>query len=277
MKILLFFFFLVSSVVQVSAQTAGDILLPADFELVKNDQEDFLFTYISYLHQEPMEIIGSWEQMDTMQQSTFMTKNASQFQELLQIYLSNGDLLKWFLSYLDWVEEFENNLLAPVILLNGETLFQLPKLHRTIYTYMPIRTITNVTSYQWRLKPHLITDELGFTRYGKAYAIALGSYFNADIGNIYKITFANGEIITGILADVKSDLHTDVTNRYRDDREIYDGEVGNIVEFVMDDSSPNIQAFPSTSRANSINFLIKERFPTEVIEIRLIGRADYLK
>ena len=58
------------------------------------------------------------------------------------------------------------------------------------------------------------------------YCVALGSYYTTTIGQWVDIVLENGEVIQGILADCKSNKHTDATNRICFD--------GSVVEFVVD-------------------------------------------
>jgi len=138
---------------------------------------------------------------------------------------------------------------------------------------MPIRLITNQTSWQWALRPYLSADDLGFTRFEGAYGIALGTYYGSRIGTIYRITFADGEQIYGILSDVKSDMHTDSTNRFKPSA-CGRPSSGNILEFVMDDQIPHLYSMPVSTRVNYINGVIRNRFPHHVIAIEKVGYAD---
>ena len=97
----------------------------------------------------------------------------------------------------------------------------------TIKTYMSYRAITSKSSRQYKLQNSLAyTDDNGLRMVNGRYCVALGSYYTTTIGQWVDIELENGEVIHGILADGKSDKHTDETNRICFD--------GSVVEFVVD-------------------------------------------
>ena len=97
-------------------------------------------------------------------------------------------------------------------------------------TYMDYRAITDMNSKQWKLQQEAYTDEYGMRKVGDYYCVALGSAFSKKIGTKFIITLENGEQIKAILADQKSDLHTDKSNKYME----LSGNRINIVEFIVD-------------------------------------------
>lgn len=94
-------------------------------------------------------------------------------------------------------------------------------------TYMDYRCITSTGSQQYKLQ-HTIayTGDYGLRMVGDRYCVAVGSYYTTTIGQHLDIELENGIVINGILADCKSDEHTDETNRIHFD--------GSVVEFVVD-------------------------------------------
>lgn len=97
----------------------------------------------------------------------------------------------------------------------------------TIKSYMSYRAITSKSSRQYKLQNSLAyTDNNGLRMVNGRYCVALGSYYTTTIGQWVDIELENGEIIQGILADCKSNKHTDATNRICFD--------GSVVEFVVD-------------------------------------------
>lgn len=94
-------------------------------------------------------------------------------------------------------------------------------------TYMDYRAITSTSSPQYKLQHTLAyTDEYGLRMVNGRYCVALGSYYTTTIGQYVDIELENGKIIRGILADQKSDAHTDALHQMHPD--------GSVVEFVID-------------------------------------------
>jgi len=242
------------------------------FQLEDNGRETQLATYLSFLQQE-LEVASEEDQI------LLEAEREEQLLDLLIAYqTSREEMVYWFLSHVQWRENWERQRafyngsvrsMQPAI---GQ-YFSVPDLNTVYYTYMPIRLVTNQTSWQWALRPYLSVDDLGFTRFEGAYGIALGTYYGSRIGTIYRITFADGEQIYGILADVKSDLHTDPTNRYKPSDNGRPSS-GNILEFVMDDRIPHLYSMPLSTRVNYINRVIRNRFPYRVIGIEKVGYAE---
>lgn len=95
-------------------------------------------------------------------------------------------------------------------------------------TWMDWRTITSRNSRQWQLQQIAYTCENGFRRIDGMYMIALGTYYlHHGVGDVFEITLSGGRTFRAVVGDVKSDLHTDPTNRFQR----YDGSV---VEFIID-------------------------------------------
>lgn len=94
-------------------------------------------------------------------------------------------------------------------------------------SYMDYRAITAKTSRQYILQHTLAyTGDYGLRMVNGRYCVALGSYYTKTIGQYVDIELENGKIIHGILADQKSDAHTDAMNQIHSD--------GSVVEFVVD-------------------------------------------
>ena len=250
------------------------ILLPIGFQVEDNGRELQLITYLTFMFQDV-----------SLSRLTDITKyekeREQQIYSLLTAYkIGRQEMIYWFKSYIEWKTIWE----TPWIITNSPsssrviqpdvgTIFTLPELSRVYYTYMPLRAITSTSSWQYRFAPYLTADEFGFTRFNDAYGIALGTYFGSRIGTIYLIEFANGEQIYGVLADVKSDLHTDPTHRYAPGMSGLENS-GNILEFVMEDRVPHLWSIPMPERVNHIGRLIRTRFPYRVISIKKVGYAN---
>lgn len=80
---------------------------------------------------------------------------------------------------------------------------------------------------QGRLQRKAYTDKNGLRKVDNRYCIAMGSYYSTQIGCKIDLVMTNGQVIKCILADMKSDRHTDkLHRRHRVD--------GSVVEFVVD-------------------------------------------
>lgn len=83
------------------------------------------------------------------------------------------------------------------------------------------------TSAQYRLQQNAYTGKCGIRMVGERYCIAVGSGFCSKIGTKLDVTLENGKVLKCVMADMKSDRHTDSTHRYH----VSDGSY---VEFVVD-------------------------------------------
>lgn len=100
-------------------------------------------------------------------------------------------------------------------------------------TYMDYQAITNKASnqYKFQQRDDVWVDEYGFlVQNSEWYVVAMGSYWG-KIGDKFIIHLENGEIISCVLGDIKSDRHTDRQN-YAHESD------GHVVEFLIDSGSP---------------------------------------
>lgn len=84
-------------------------------------------------------------------------------------------------------------------------------------TYMPYTAVTARNSNQYRLlnSEEAYTDETtGFRMVDGRICVAIGTGYCSTIGTKIDVYMKNGSVIPCILGDVKSDEHTDETNRY---------------------------------------------------------------
>lgn len=80
---------------------------------------------------------------------------------------------------------------------------------------------------QGRLQRRAYTDKNGLRKVGNRYCIAMGSYYTTRIGCKIDLLMSDGDVVKCILADQKSDRHTDsLHQKHRSD--------GSLVEFVVD-------------------------------------------
>ena len=80
-------------------------------------------------------------------------------------------------------------------------------------SYMDYRTITDKSSDQYKLRQMATTDSNGLRKIGDYYCVAMGTFYG-KVGDTFYVETDEGASWKVILADIKSDKHTDSTNRY---------------------------------------------------------------
>ena len=102
-------------------------------------------------------------------------------------------------------------------------------------SYMPYTAITSKSSPQYKLQQQCQTGLYGIRVKDERYCVAIGTGFNADVGTYFDLILANGTVIPCIVADIKSDKHTDSSH-------MVTKESGCLTEFVVDSGSLNKMA-----------------------------------
>lgn len=108
--------------------------------------------------------------------------------------------------------------------------YELPNVNTSFKAYMDYTLITDRQSAQYQLQADCWTDKDGLRRHGDDYCVALGSYYSTQIGQRFRITLEQGQTFTAVLADAKSDQHTDELHMYTP----RSGVEQNLLEFVVD-------------------------------------------
>lgn len=123
-------------------------------------------------------------------------------------------------------------------------------------SYMDYCAITNTSSTQYKMQQEAYTDENGLRKIGEHFCVAMGTYYG-NLGDILYVETDKGASWTVILSDVKSDAHTDSTNRYT---------VSNhcMMEFIVD--TPAMST--SVKRSGTVNSL---GFQGKICYIEKIG------
>ena len=113
--------------------------------------------------------------------------------------------------------------------------YSIPDLDTSFKSYMDYRCLTNKNSAQYKLQQNAWTDEDGLRRLGEAYMVAMGTYYADECGKTFEVTFDTDEKILVVVGDIKTDCHTDKTNRYSP---VYDNNgnfiSANVLEFIVD-------------------------------------------
>ena len=102
-------------------------------------------------------------------------------------------------------------------------------------SYMPYTAITSKSSPQYKLQQQCQTGLYGIRVKDGRYCVAIGTGFNADVGTYFDLILSNGTVIPCIVADIKSDKHTDSSH-------MVTKESGCLTEFVVDSASLNKMA-----------------------------------
>lgn len=94
----------------------------------------------------------------------------------------------------------------------GYTLYDVPKTSG-FKSYMDYRSITSKESPQYKLQNRYAqTGDYGIRMVEGRYCVAVGSHFTEEVGQYLDLILENGVVIPCILADQKSDAHTDSDN-----------------------------------------------------------------
>lgn len=94
----------------------------------------------------------------------------------------------------------------------------------TFKSYMDGKKIVDTTSPAYKLIQTLHVEN-GFYTDGEYIAIALSSFYGT-VGDKFRITLSSGQVLYGIMADTKQDIHVDDNYAH-----IVDGSV---IEFIVD-------------------------------------------
>lgn len=147
-----------------------------------------------------------------------------------------------------------------------EIQYQVPQhTDNSFKAYMDYRTITDVSSSQWQLQQQAYTDTNGLRKIDNYYCVALGTYYTNQIGDKFRIELKTGKTIDVIVADIKSDIHTNDTNQYIE----LNGKI-NIIEFIVDTYS-----LPTLARVmGDISYVEDGAFLGQVINIVELKEVD---
>lgn len=120
---------------------------------------------------------------------------------------------------------------------------------------------------QGKLQKHAYTDENGLRKVGEYYCVALGSFYGDVIGTTYEIILLDDDgyykWFYAILADQKSDKHTDPSHRFTEGH-------GCMIEFAIDSRV----AAKNNDIVYTGNVASLPQFAGKVIAIRPIGYLD---
>lgn len=125
-------------------------------------------------------------------------------------------------------------------------------------SYMGYTAITSTTSNQYKIQhEYAYTGTYGIRQVNGRYCVALGSYFNVNIGQYFDLILKNGMVIPCILGDAKADIHTDENNLFTITNECCS-------EFIVDSSRLN-----SNAKTSGDISLCDEDWNSPVVEVRV--------
>lgn len=122
-------------------------------------------------------------------------------------------------------------------------------------SYMPY-TLFNKTSDQYALQELCCTDSDGFRRYENCYVVALGNYFDAEVGQRFDLVLANNETIHCVLGDRKDDRDTDKNN-------LFTSANNCMSEFIIDSS----QLDSTVKKMGDVSYLPSQDWNSPVVEV----------
>lgn len=120
-------------------------------------------------------------------------------------------------------------------------------------------------SNQYKLQLSCYTGDYGIRQYNGRYCVALGSRFNAEIGQFFDIVLDNGEVIECVMADMKADCDTDSSN-------IVTVANGCASEFIVNMSALN----PKVKKMGDISYCTED-WKSRVVEILVYDRVITFK
>lgn len=114
-----------------------------------------------------------------------------------------------------------------------------------IKSWMNYKSITDIYSRQYKLQHnYAYTGNYGIRMIDNRYCIALGNYFNCQIGQYVKLILSNGTELNCIVSDIKDDNHTDSNHLFTKHNNC-------MSEFIVDDNL--ISSARITGNLSSIN------------------------
>ena len=191
------------------------------------------------------ELILTEEKLDDI--SYKLTNLESDYDLLLE---ENENLLQQIESLKNASEEDEDELVE------GEEvtfMYDLSEYTTNMLCWMDYRKITDTTSMQYRIQEECYTNSLyGIRSYcgdrhniksiipiyhRSIYAVAMGSMFGRELGDIFEVTLMNGTYFYVFLAEFKDDGVTDPDYLGHPCKNFDDEDCTNVIEFIVDENS----------------------------------------
>ena len=129
-------------------------------------------------------------------------------------------------------------------------------------SYMHYGAITSTSSKQYILQQKAYTGKYGIRQVNGRYCVAIGSYFNSRIGMMFDLILENGAVIPCIMADQKSDKHTDSSN-------IITTHNGCLSEFIVD-----VYALDKDAKKHGDISYCNDKWQSPVKKVRVYANAS---
>ena len=114
----------------------------------------------------------------------------------------------------DWYKTKAGHYIYGELLTDEIPNYRVYELYSGFKSYTDYRALTAVDCPQWRLQQIAYTGDYGIRQVDGRYCVALGSRFRTQIGQKFDVVLADGTKIPCVMADQKSDRHTDPTHTY---------------------------------------------------------------
>ena len=129
-------------------------------------------------------------------------------------------------------------------------------------SYMHYGALTSTSSKQYLLQQRAYTGKYGIRQVNGRYCVAIGSYFNSRIGTMFDLILENGTVIPCIMADQKSDNHTDSSN-------IITKHNGCLSEFIV-----NVYALNNETKKHGDISYCNDKWRSPVKKVRVYENAS---
>lgn len=128
-------------------------------------------------------------------------------------------------------------------------------------SYMPYKAITNKSSNQYKLQnQYAYTGNYGIRQINGRYCVAIGTAFNAKIGDYADLILSNDEIIPIIISDIKDNKDTKSNNAVTSAN-------GCVSEFIIDTNILNINVKKSGDVSSC-----KKEWNSKVVTIKIYNK-----
>lgn len=103
---------------------------------------------------------------------------------------------------------FDDNLLCKKIVQDDYISYRIPY-NKGFKSYMSYKAITHKSSKQYKIQnKYAYTGTYGIRQVNDRYCVAVGTYFQMEVGTYFDLVLENGTVIQCILSDVKDNKHT---------------------------------------------------------------------
>lgn len=233
------------------------------------------------------ELILTEEKLDDI--SYKLTNLESDYDRLLE---ENENLLQQIESLKNASEEEEDD----DDFVEGEEVtfvYDLSKYTTNMLCWMDYRTITDTTSMQYKIQANCLTAEYGIQCYigppnkiqsniesewlmfKGIYAVAMGSRFGRELGDIFKVSLTNGYEFYVFLAEFKDDGVSDPEYLGHPCKNFDDEDCTNVVEFIVDEDHIPIEVKDTGTFTALEEFGGLHGNGGNIKTIRYIGRIDF--